>query len=295
MKCEAIQELLSRYLTDELSVEQKGHVQEHLKECVSCREALAFHRSLTYQMDAVVAVPPRLQDRVAEKIVAPRAAWLTRILGDPTMKKILISSTAATALVAAFLVMAPRSASASTPLEKFNKMRAAIGMAMENGDLTLEVTSDARGVVTVTGVLDGAPLPADFPVLTTVKRDGDFLDVKVHIDLSPDNYSTIRYGRDQNTLIMVPKANPQAKTVVGLDPKSMKPESWTTLLHESGNSWKEISRAAFKPTTSAKPTSGTPFAMNAEIIMRVGSNASIGVHSDGVTSKVGSKAPEDKP
>jgi len=280
MKCEAIEELLSRYLTDELSVEQKGHVQEHLKECVSCREALAFHRSLSSQMDAVVAVPSRLQDRMAEKVAAPRPAWLTRIFGDPTMKKILISSTAVTAMLAAAIIMTPRAASASTPTETFNKMRAALAMAMQNGELTLYISSDNKGTITVEGTLDGAPLPKNFPLLVHSTIDGNIIDVEVTADLAPANYSKIAYGKDHNTLELVPKAHPKTKTEIVLDPKSLKPKTWTTLQANDGL-WEMVSKSEYEPKPSVKPAPKADTTIHAHVKMYVGGNASISAKNGG--------------
>src|SRR5262249_44107272 len=122
MKCETVQELLSRYLTDELPSGQKASVKEHLSDCVACREALAFHRSLQSQLDVALQEPLSLHQRMMEKAGASKPTLMTRLLGDTLMKRILISSTAVTALVAATVLIAPRAAMASTPKETFNKM-----------------------------------------------------------------------------------------------------------------------------------------------------------------------------
>lgn len=42
MKCEKIEELLSPYLEDELSVEEKAAVDNHLKVCPNCSSLLSF-------------------------------------------------------------------------------------------------------------------------------------------------------------------------------------------------------------------------------------------------------------
>ena len=97
MKCETVQELLSRYLSGELNDLQRASVGEHVADCASCRESLAFHRSLSSQMAVSGAPSAALYDRVSREVSIPRPGLLTRIFGDPTMKKILISSTAVTA------------------------------------------------------------------------------------------------------------------------------------------------------------------------------------------------------
>ena len=228
MKCETVQELLSRYLTDELPSGQTASVKDHLSDCVACRKALAFHRSLSGQMDAVVETPASLQMRVMLGTTVAKPTLMTRLFGDTPMKRILVSSTAVTALVAAIVLFAPRTASASTPKETFNKMRAALVKAVKNGELVLDVNADGDGQVTVTGTLDGAPLPKDFPLYVDSRRDGKVIDVEITADFDPANYSVIRYGKDHHTLVLVPKANPNSTSEVILDPTSMKPQTWTT-------------------------------------------------------------------
>jgi len=44
MSCETIEELLSPYLDDELSPEEKKTVEDHLESCPSCSELLSFMR-----------------------------------------------------------------------------------------------------------------------------------------------------------------------------------------------------------------------------------------------------------
>jgi hypothetical protein len=275
MKCEAVQESISRYLTDELPGAVSASVKDHLADCASCRDALAFHRSLQSRMDAPMQAPRSLEQGVAKKSAATApTAWLTRILGDPTMKKILISSTAVTALLAAVLVLTPSNANASTPVEKFNKMRAAITKAMKNGELVLDVTADAEGKVTVVGTLDGAPLPQDFPLYVGVTRDGNMLDVDVTSDIDSGNYSAIRFGKNQNTLVLVPKNNPKALTEIVLDPKSNRPTSWKATKQEP-QMMKTENPNYVAPAGTGDLMPRKTEGIHARIKMYVGSNAEV--------------------
>ena len=91
-------------------------------------------------------------------------SWLARTLGNPTMKKLAISSTTLAALAACTMLIFPRAASASTPAELFKKMRSSIARAAKNGEIKLTVVADMAGSLTVTGGMDGSPLPSSFPI-----------------------------------------------------------------------------------------------------------------------------------
>jgi hypothetical protein len=277
MKCEDVQALMARYLREELAPKARTRVAEHLSDCADCREELAFHRSLESRLDNAVQPPETLRTRVFERIESPsaRPALLARLLGDPTMKKILISSTAVTAFVAMALLLTPRTANASTPAEKLNSMRAALARAAQSGELTLNLSSDNKGAVTVTGTLDGAPLPPDFPLHVDVTRTANYIDAHVTADLSPEDYKVLQFGRDENTLVMVPKASPSKKIEVGLDPKSMKPNSWTTWENLGGTTWKETSATKYKPKPAAKPKDGDDTKIDVKVRMYIGGTASI--------------------
>jgi hypothetical protein len=292
MKCEAVQALLSRYRREELKPKQHAEVAAHLSECTDCREALAFERSLETRLDAVGQASQSLQQRVFTQIATPlsRPALLARVLGDPTMKKILISSTAVTALVAGALLLAPRTASASTPVETLKSMRAALAQAVEDGELTLNLNSDAEGAVTVSGTLNGAPLPDDFPLVFHTTREGDILDITVTADFTPSDYKSIAYGKDNNTLEIVPKASPNKRFEIGLDPKSRQPKSWTTWTNQGGSTWKETSRTSFKTSDHRYHVVRDDTTINVRVKMHVGQTATITARSSAADIPLG-KAP----
>jgi len=192
------------------------------------------------------------------------------------MRKLLISSTAVTTLVVGTLLLVHLNATASTPLETFNSMRAAIAKAAHGGELTLSVTSTTGGTVTVSGKLDGEDLPPDFPIQTAVSRDGDTLDIHITLDMAPQNYSSIKFGKNQNTLELVPKAKPGEKILIGLDPTSMKPNSWTSM-ERRGTAWGIKERHAYTPKADSKPAKNAEMAVNARVLMHLGQSATVTV------------------
>ena len=164
-------------------------------------------------------------------------------------------------------------------------MRAALAKAMNDGELTLNISSDNKGTITVEGTLDGAPLPKDFPLLVHSTIDGNVIDVEVTADLAPTNYSKIAYGKDHNTLELTPKANSKQKTEVVLDPKSMKPTSWKsqTWSWVQGNewNWKTDSEAKYQPKPTPAPSAKDDTTIHVHIKMLVGGNASISAKNGG--------------
>ncbi len=66
MKCEHIEELLSPYLENELSQEQKQTVAAHLKACSSCRELLSLLQEVSASLTAFpeVEISGELQNRL---------------------------------------------------------------------------------------------------------------------------------------------------------------------------------------------------------------------------------------
>ena len=191
------------------------------------------------------------------------------------MKRILISTTAATALIASFLVLTPRAANASTPVEKFKKMRAALAKAMQSGELKIDLTASKDGVVEVTCTLEGKPLPKDFPLYVETSREGNVMTVDVTADLNPENYSTIRYGKTQDTLELVPKADPNSKSEVVIDRKTMKPTSWRTMVSKDGL-WGPASAADLAKARSMK-SAKSDSTIHAKVKMMMGQDASIRV------------------
>jgi hypothetical protein len=274
MKCESVQTLLARFVTGELRPRFLGDIESHLSECARCRETLAFHRALESQFDCVVEPPLHLYSRASALTAAPaRLALLTRVLGDSTMKKILVSSALVTVLATSMLFLGPRNASASTPQETFRSMRAGLAKSIENGNLAFDLKANEDGSITVAGKLSGRPLPPDFPVETEVTRDGDIFDVTLIVDFSTSNYSAISFGKD-GSLVLAPRAKQGERYAIALDPASKEPRSWTTFSLERG-AWKVKSRYDFKPEAAAPTITDEGPLMKVRVRMLVNRTATI--------------------
>ncbi len=179
------------------------------------------------------------------------------------MKKILYSSTAVAA-VALAMVLAPEFAKGSTPLGTFNGMRSALAAAAQSGELSLTASVQAGGSVTVSGTLDGQPLPSDIPLHVKVNTQGGSYDIDVTADLSASNYASIKFGKNKNTLELVPKDKPDRRIEVELDPKTLKPTTWTALDYKD-RAWKTASLCTYHPKATGKPAPQGGLAITAHI------------------------------
>lgn len=278
MNCETVQDLLARYASGELSPKQSADIKGHLDDCADCREALLFHRHLDGRLGGVPVPPDILREMVLRTIeTAPRRRpLLTRLFGDPLMKRIMISTTAVTVCAAAALVVLPRTADATTPAATLKAMRAALAGAVQTGELTLSASVSAEGKVTVSGTLDGQPLPPDVPLHVEVQHTGKLYDIKITAEFAPENYSTVRFGKDHSTLELIPKGTPDHKFEVALDPKTQKPKSWTCF-DRVGGAWKAVGHYSYQPKAADKSSvdDSKPIMAHVKILVNPGQNASI--------------------
>lgn len=271
MKCNHAQNLLTRYLRDELDPGQKAEVRDHVSDCASCREWVAFHRYLECRLDCEVTLPEGLREEISQRMKSS-VSRMTLGFGDTRMKKIALSSTTLIAIAVGATLLVPRYANAASPLETFRKMRTAFAKAANRGELTIDIDSKTDGSVNVSGTVNGSPIPAGFPLRTEVSRDGDNLRVRVSIEIEPANFSSIGFGKDQSTLVLVPKGDPKQRIVIGLDGKTYLPKTWSAL-ELSNKEWKSVSHPEFRGTSVGNALKGSAKLIDATVMMKVGTKA----------------------
>ncbi len=275
MKCEDVERMLSLYLSDELKTVEKRSVQEHLNECLDCRESLALHRLSSRVLSGQGTVPAGLHAKTLQHLQPKQApSWLTRILGDPNMRKFAAVSAAAAIIAVSFFGLAPQIAQASTAKETLSEMNLALAKASARGEIALNVESTTEGTVTVSGTMDGRPLPTTFPVETKVTRDGsDSVLIEITINFEVAVYESVSFGKDKNTLELVPNGALDKKLIVSLDPKTRLPLAVSSRV-KTGSVWKETSRNVFKPRLSqAAAAAVAPTVAKAAIKMNLGQKA----------------------
>lgn len=274
MKCSEVENKLSLYASDELTPKEKTQIQSHLQECPQCRQELALHRKASVALDGLIQAPAGLREKtlLLSSQRGPQP-WLARIVGDPKMRKLAAVTTAAAALAICFFALAPKPAQASSPKETLAKMNSALALAAAQGEIVLNVETTKEGQVTVTGSMDGAALPKTFPIDIKVTSDGEIATVEITLSFNEPLFEAIKFGRERNTLEIVPIGSKDRKHVVGLDPKTSLPLFVRNLQLKNGV-WTETSRSSFKPRALAqtKP-SEMPKIVKATVKMKLGQKA----------------------
>lgn len=274
MKCSEVENRLSLYASDELTPKEKTQIQSHLQECPQCRQELALHRKASVALDGLMQAPAGLREKtlLLSSQRGPQP-WLARIVGDPKMRKLAAVTTAAAALAICFFALAPKPAQASSPKETLAKMNSALALAAAQGEIVLNVETTKEGQVTVTGSMDGAALPKTFPIDVKVTSDGEIATVEITLSFNEPLFEAIKFGRERDTLEIVPIGSKDRKHVVGLDPKTSLPLFVRNLQLKNGV-WTETSRSSFKPRALAqtKP-SEMPKIVKATVKMKLGQKA----------------------
>ncbi|MBS1726377.1 MAG: zf-HC2 domain-containing protein [Armatimonadetes bacterium] len=279
MKCSQVDALLERYLRNELPPKQSAAVRDHVSDCSTCRDELAFRRSLESHLDAHVPAPDGLADKVSQRIDrTPTKRPL--VFGDSNMKKIAISSTVLASVLVGAALFVPRTANASTPVESFNMMRSALVLAAQRGEISISVLAKEDDSVDVSGTINGVPLPQGFPIRVDSTRDGKVCTIHVSVDVEPKDYKVIQFGATANTLEITPKGQPDKKYEIGLDPNSYLPASWTVLA-KGEKGWDVKAHSDFKPSKAEKPKQTLASPIHATLIVYVGQSATITITSSG--------------
>lgn len=96
MTCEIIEDLLSPYLEDELSLEDRKRIEDHLNSCPSCSELLSFMREIQVSLADFPEI--ELSESLLERIhEIPRRKKKLRIILDyfpqPSLQPILAAAT----------------------------------------------------------------------------------------------------------------------------------------------------------------------------------------------------------
>ncbi|AIE84676.1 anti-sigma factor family protein [Fimbriimonas ginsengisoli] len=241
--CNGYEKWLDRYQTGELEPEIRQSLESHLAACEACRQALEFRRRLTSQLAAEVAVPISLRSRVTDKIdrPAPRT-WLERTLGDPKLKKTLLSTFGALAALIVGASLFPGSAEASpSPIDVFRAMHDAVQKKIDH-DVVISYAPDYKIV------LDGKSI-ATRPNETVVL---DARGASKVLKKGEKSFKTIRFGDNKNFLVLVDRASPDKTYKVEVDPVSKLPKECWVYLAGKGKDGKSMIRLRYIPSKRGK-------------------------------------------
>lgn len=89
MKCENYQEMISLYLDNALSLDEKQHLEEHLKHCHSCKETLEVLSMITRELAQIeeVELPPNFHHELRNRLKQdkknrrPLSNWIPYVAG----------------------------------------------------------------------------------------------------------------------------------------------------------------------------------------------------------------------
>lgn len=222
-KCLSIQSKIDRFLRGELSQNARHRVALHLGECENCAQALEFRRKLDARLEAPIevteAVTQRVLDLANNRGLAPsRRPTVKTLLGDPIMKRIVLSSAAVSVICIGVALFVPSKAPAASPQAAFLAMKRAI---LSNQRLAKIIKKPTN---------QGSKTELE---LTTAKVMSSvaYLDLRggpQTVDLDPNNYSMISFGQTKNQILLTPKDNPNRRDEWVLYDQTNLPRAWSS-------------------------------------------------------------------
>ena len=273
MNCEQAQTILI-----DSGVDQKSttwiEATNHISHCEECQVDAQFER----QYGAWLKVPIQSGDDVWSRIEAQTSDPALKLWMNPTnqkdkMKRNIITSSVAAATIMVGFGLISQSAFASTPKAKFIAMKKAVlatvvkgdkAWTIRDGQLT-EPVSDGksfkvRGGPLAEPVQEGksvegyylGPKPSNTaPGTKVVKTPGvmagtagsvvtrTVVGVPLRLDLNEAHYDSIRFGKDQNELVLTQKGKLNTRYIVKLDNKTSAPTYLALQMSEKGQ-WQVV-------------------------------------------------------
>ena len=111
MNCKKIEELLNRYVDQELDAESTQTVEEHLKSCSSCREESLKLKQVVSTLNSIspqlapVTFTQKIMTKISQEEIQIQSSWMDRIkkqVSIPRLSLRLIGAAATVALVMFF-------------------------------------------------------------------------------------------------------------------------------------------------------------------------------------------------
>ncbi len=275
MNCEQAQTILIDSGVDQKSTKwpQTASLKaaiDHISHCEDCQVDAQFERQLGAWLETPVQPKPDIWNRIETQVSDPALKlWMNPNKQKETMKRNIITSSVAAATLMVGLGLISQSAMAATPKAKFIAMRKAVltavtktasktvvgaswfvvdGQLVELADnsFSFKVDDKAKSV-------KGQPLDPSQPVTPSpgkyeTKRVGGF---PLKLDLNETHYDSIRFGKDQNELVLTQKGQTNMRYVVKIDKKTSAP-TYLTLQKSERGQWelvqgKQVSFTVYLP------------------------------------------------
>ncbi len=227
---------------------------DHISHCKDCQVDAQFERQLGAWHNVPVQPKSDVWNRIETETSDPALKlWRNPINQKEKMKRNIITSSVAAATIMVGLGLISQSALAATPKAKFIAMKKVVFASVKQGALKQEV-----GVswFIVDGQLvnlaeDTIQFKID-PKATSnqVKPDAKWTGKAVgkqgvvppqplRLDLNETHYDSIRFGKDQNELVLTQKGQSNTRYVVKLDKKTCAP-TYLTLQRSERGQWEQI-------------------------------------------------------
>jgi len=284
MKCEDAQRLIVGDNTDPKRFKREEALR-HAETCRECGAFLEFDRRLTASLDVPVTYAPdhllaSIRHTVTIPEPVPARSWIS-IVRSPRrsliMKRITVSAATAAILSAAFFGVISQSARASEPKAKFEGMKNALlatshkttvvmghslkGVPGQSGTMHFKSSDSGDGAYDFWFVQDGElkeasakqGSSADDQVMMIngkeirLKRVDAAMSTGGHmsLDLNAAHYKEIRFGLNENSLVLTPATLADTRFTVKLNPATSIPLEVTKEQLKNGK-WTKTSQAAVK-------------------------------------------------
>ena len=258
MNCEQAQMILIDSTVDHSSTRWIDAT-NHISHCEECQVQAQFERQLGAWLDAPVQPKPDVWNRIVTETSDPALKlWRNPTTQKEKMKRNIITSSVAAATLMVGIGLISQSALAATPKAKFIAMKKAVLAA--TGQAATKSPSGAAWFVDLEGNLieltegsytfvpddkaksvKGQPLDPSKPVLPSpgkyaTKTVAGFA---LKLDLNEKHYDSIRFGKDQNELVLTQKGQANTRYVVKLDKKTSAP-TYLTLQKSLKGQWELV-------------------------------------------------------
>ena len=274
MNCEQAQTILIDPGVDEKSTTWI-QATDHISHCEECQVQAQFERNLGAWLEDPVQPKADLWTRIKTQTSDPALQlWMNSKHKKDKMKRNIITSSVAAATIMVGFALISQSALASTPKAKFVAMKMAVLSTVVKGDkawtirdgqlveYAVQSPSHSGKPESVPGyILDSEPIKATAPgskvVITPGVRAGSasesetsgdqpaVKDIKIvqgyqlKLDLNEAHYASIRFGHDQNELVLTQNGKSNTRFVVKLDHKTSAPTYLTLQMSEKGK-WQVV-------------------------------------------------------
>ncbi len=251
MNCEQAQTILIDPTVDEKSTTWI-QATDHISHCEECQVQAQFERHLGAWLDAPVQPKSDVWTRIEAKTTDPALElWMNSKHKKDTMKRNIITSSVAAATIMVGLGLISQSALAATPKAKFTAMKKVVMASVKQGALKQEI--GVSWFIVDGQLVNLAEETFQFKIdpkatANQAKPDAKWTSTSgekkvvvqpLQLDLNETHYDSIRFGKDQNELVLTQRGKSNMRYVVKLDNKTCAP-TYLSLQKSEKGAWQLV-------------------------------------------------------